>query len=838
MNPSTDRRITVNSAISVIGFILGLTTLTLPHMGSVENTQIAASKAALVFFNQSAVVAGRKSGSDVDTYPVGKEDEFLPSAATTEWQEKLKVTLNTSSDTGADALFLRLTRYWNMLAHTLYEMNPAENYQAIPSPNITAKNVPPEVQSLMNSTETDLQRASPSTLSYPRKMDVVAGAATRTTDKLVEIYSSETALPLREARLEALHKVRNALVCIQYRKGALPLARLICGFLYALVMIPTIWYWTVTCKAISVGIEQTPNDGWGVFLRHTFSVMNAILLAITIFLWKVYVLTATLSLAHLYALQLIIVFSILLLADICIRQGSHRYSTLHSFIRLLLHFGSFYLVFFCVWFILMWQSDFTVGSSASLFSLSELARLNVSALFFFSACVIFGFQLWSPGKRKWAFACFVGGALFLFSLCFNQIAESTFPRNVFYWALPFGAQRAIWIEVVASRFFFAVPLAILVIWKAVKRHRESVALTNYLSITSSGAPYGFEIPVFGQARLSPIGDLTVSLFRGSPDAPFAQNTFTTEQSASSKTGGAGRSEDNSFSQIAGMHWLLGVLIYARLVVRAMRPANVCLAMCMSLFSYAYAFNWHFSWITAALVALSIGIMVGAQMLLNDCMDIDIDRVNRPTRLVASGQIPHQQGMRVALTLCFIALALAWFVSRSFYLYIAGAAVLCFIYSVWLKRRCAWLANVLSAVLTASLCLTGVILGGHMHEFFFLSAAALFACLAREVAKDVEDAEGDTDKRKLAVWMIVGKQRALFLGAICVLLQILASYLPLVFCGYGGIYAVLISVANLMLIVGMFGSRGLTQVAQATRIQRACKFSMLLYLCAFAAGAVM
>ena len=129
------------------------------------------------------------------------------------------------------------------------------------------------------------------------------------------------------------------------------------------------------------------------------------------------------------------------------------------------------------------------------------------------------------------------------------------------------------------------------------------------------------------------------------------------------------------------------------------------------------------------------------MVINDYFDYDIDRINRPQRPIPSGRI-SRKGARFFAFLLFCAAGVCaaftniWCILVGFF-----ALFLIILYSWKLKRRL-FIGNVVVAFLSALALLYGGIATNSIQLVLILAVIAFFASVSREMAKDIEDIEGD------------------------------------------------------------------------------------------------
>lgn len=169
---------------------------------------------------------------------------------------------------------------------------------------------------------------------------------------------------------------------------------------------------------------------------------------------------------------------------------------------------------------------------------------------------------------------------------------------------------------------------------------------------------------------------------------------------------------------------------------------------------------------AALAAMCIG---AAGNVINDIVDLPIDRINRPDRPLPQGDVSVSQARRVWVVLSLIGLILAAWISMTHVILAGAAVVLLFAYSAWFKQQ-PLIGNVTVAVLTALALLFGGLVAWEtlMAMPPALMAGMAFAVvttLAREIIKDVEDVAGDAMAGirtlpiiagvRVSVWVTIG-----------------------------------------------------------------------------------
>lgn len=224
------------------------------------------------------------------------------------------------------------------------------------------------------------------------------------------------------------------------------------------------------------------------------------------------------------------------------------------------------------------------------------------------------------------------------------------------------------------------------------------------------------------------------------------------------------------------------LLYYQLILPALQSANITPSLGQPLFS---------------LFVLVTLLITAGGYIINDLIDLEIDLLNKPERVIISRKIPHQ----MAYWLYFVfnlagfvlALAIAFATNRMHLLFIFPFAVIgLLVYSKWLKKRplsgnlliafyCAGVAAIVwIAELPALLKLPLIDYQQVIQLLLFYAGFAFLSTLFREIVKDIEDAQGDAmaGARTVPIYWgtKVAKNIALVIG---ILLLIFLGYVMLI-----------------------------------------------------------
>ena len=177
-----------------------------------------------------------------------------------------------------------------------------------------------------------------------------------------------------------------------------------------------------------------------------------------------------------------------------------------------------------------------------------------------------------------------------------------------------------------------------------------------------------------------------------------------------------------------------------------------------------------------LAAVSAGLTAAAGNVINDIFDIEIDRINRPERILVSGQISKSGAWIFYILLTVASLALAGLLSLSAIVIVLIAQILLFMYTFSLKGV-VLLGNIVVASLTGLACIYAGVVAGHLQPCFIFAGFAFLVNLIREIIKDIEDREGDERNGIITFVSKYGIQKTRALVRVLTILLVLLTCVP-------------------------------------------------------------
>lgn len=249
--------------------------------------------------------------------------------------------------------------------------------------------------------------------------------------------------------------------------------------------------------------------------------------------------------------------------------------------------------------------------------------------------------------------------------------------------------------------------------------------------------------------------------------------------------------------------------------------------------------------------LAVFLITGAGNAINDYIDVESDKLNKPKRPIPSGRISRRKALAFSVVLFAIGILFTLFINWACILIAVINSILLVVYSYSLQDKIL-LGNIVIGYLVGSTFLFGGAALGNLLLPGLLMLLAGLSTISREIVKDLEDIEGDrknflkrlTSGVKMRLSRFVGKKeaglalekgRAKAAAGIFMLLAIIISPLPYTLGILGFTYLVILVPTDLVFlssIIILAKGKGKKKFSRTSRI---IKIGMLLALIAFIFG---
>jgi geranylgeranylglycerol-phosphate geranylgeranyltransferase len=233
-------------------------------------------------------------------------------------------------------------------------------------------------------------------------------------------------------------------------------------------------------------------------------------------------------------------------------------------------------------------------------------------------------------------------------------------------------------------------------------------------------------------------------------------------------------------------------------IRLSRPANVLITL-VSIPVACWIAGGTIAQVWSIVLAAITGALVTAGAnAINDVFDIEIDRINRPTRLLPSGTISIADARMLWLWTSVVSIGLNLCLDPVALIIVCCSITLLYYYSARLKRS-VLVGNLVVGFMTGMAFLYGGVVVGSLQRSLMPAIFAFFVNLARELVKDVEDIEGDRSQHAATLPVKYGIFAALILATLAVVLLLGATGFAVWLSIYSIAFHYVVACADILLI---------------------------------------
>jgi len=189
-------------------------------------------------------------------------------------------------------------------------------------------------------------------------------------------------------------------------------------------------------------------------------------------------------------------------------------------------------------------------------------------------------------------------------------------------------------------------------------------------------------------------------------------------------------------------------------------------------------------------AFSAALIAAAGNIINDYYDLEIDKINRPERVLPQGIFSPKFAIHLYFDLTALGILLAFQVNMNAVYIALTAVVFLFLYSSYFKRK-PFVGNFIVGAMTGLTFVYGGVAVGNFEATVIPAIFALLVNLIREIFKDIEDMPGDLTAGISTLPISIGKRKTVLVTKILLLLLIAATFVPFVFESYRIEYFVIV-----------------------------------------------
>lgn len=226
------------------------------------------------------------------------------------------------------------------------------------------------------------------------------------------------------------------------------------------------------------------------------------------------------------------------------------------------------------------------------------------------------------------------------------------------------------------------------------------------------------------------------------------------------------------------------------IIKIIRPINLAITFFSVMIAVIVSSSLSQINLDVFLLAFSLIFSVAAGNIINDIIDFEIDKINKPERVLPKGliSIPFAKGLYIFLIL--LSLILAAIISLDILIVLIGLNLLLLIYSTHLKKIIL-LSNFIVAFATTLPFILGGIVVNNFEAGLIPAGFAFFTNFIREIIKDIEDIKGDSSKGIQSFPQVGGIKKSIYFVMGLIVLIIILDTFPFLFGVYNAEYFVII-----------------------------------------------
>ena len=234
------------------------------------------------------------------------------------------------------------------------------------------------------------------------------------------------------------------------------------------------------------------------------------------------------------------------------------------------------------------------------------------------------------------------------------------------------------------------------------------------------------------------------------------------------------------------------------MVKIIRPLNDIMSAFAVFISGVISAGWAMPLISVLAASAGTFFASAGGMVINDYFDYDIDSVNKPCRPIPSGKMSRKGAFWFSITL-FLGAVVCVFFTNIYCIFLGIPALFLIVLYSWKLKRTLFIGNAVVGMLSGFALLFGGIATKSVHIVSVLAFIAFFASLSREMAKDIEDMEGDKKGGSKSMPVIAGAAQSAQIAGIFLLTAITSSFFPYMFHIFNHWYLLLVTPVNAVMI---------------------------------------
>lgn len=228
------------------------------------------------------------------------------------------------------------------------------------------------------------------------------------------------------------------------------------------------------------------------------------------------------------------------------------------------------------------------------------------------------------------------------------------------------------------------------------------------------------------------------------------------------------------------------------ILKIVRPVNLIITFFSVIIAAIISSSFSELNLDVFIIALSVTFSFAAGNVINDVIDFESDKINRPERVLPRELLTIAFAKSLFAFLFIVSIILPFFVSFVFVAILFFLNLLLLLYSTHLKKV-PLLSNVVVAFATAVPLVLGGLVMDNIQGGLIPAGFAFFTNFIREIVKDIEDIKGDSSIGVKTFPQVAGVKTTVHFSALLIILLIIFDTFPFLYGVYNVEYFLIIMI---------------------------------------------
>ena len=232
-------------------------------------------------------------------------------------------------------------------------------------------------------------------------------------------------------------------------------------------------------------------------------------------------------------------------------------------------------------------------------------------------------------------------------------------------------------------------------------------------------------------------------------------------------------------------------------------------------------------------SISLFLICAGGHAINDYFDVQIDKINKPKRVLPSGKLEPKNVLMFSMVLFLISIIISSTINLETLLLSLIICVFLIFYGKY-SKMIKIVGNVIVSLIVSLILVYAIFITGKMFPIVWIIPVAFFISMSREITKDIEDVEGDKSISKSSLPLKLGIRSSSIISLLFLLLASIFAYIPYFFGVFNYRYSLVLLIS---LIISIYTSKKFLGQPQKNvkMYQKSLKLWMVLGLIAILVG---